>query len=98
MNMQQYIIYGWDGTDENALERRMAARPSHLEHSRNWKASGNFITGGAVLDDADKMIGSTMIMQFDSRETLDTWLNADPYVTQKVWQKIDIRPFKVADV
>jgi hypothetical protein len=24
--MQQYIVYAWDGTDEQALERRMNAR------------------------------------------------------------------------
>jgi uncharacterized protein YciI len=96
--MQQYIIYGWDGTDADALERRMKARPAHLENSRKWKAAGNFLMGGAVLDEEGKMIGSTMVMQFENRNDLDEWLNGDPYVTEKVWQKIDVRPFRVAAV
>lgn len=96
--MQQYIMHAWDGTDEQALERRMNHRPSHFENARKLKANGNFILGGAMLNEKGKMIGSTMIMQFETEEQLQQWLDTEPYITGKVWQKIDIRPFKIADV
>lgn len=96
--MQQYIVYGWDGTDDQALERRMNARPAHFENSRRIKASGNFVLGGAVLNDEGRMIGSTMVVQFASPEELQEWLDREPYITGKVWEKVDIRPFRVADV
>lgn len=96
--MQQYLIHAWDGTDDEALERRMKARPAHFDNSRRIKASGNFVLGGAMLNDEGKMIGSTMVLQFETREELQQWVDTEPYITGNVWQKIDIRPFRVADV
>ena len=96
--MQQYIIYAWDGQDELALDRRMKARPAHFERAGRLKTDGNFILGGAMLNDEGKMIGSTMVVQFESKEQLQGWLDTEPYITGNVWEKIDIRPFKVADV
>jgi len=51
-----------------------------------------------MLDDSCKMIGSTMVVQFKTEEGLKDWLKKEPYITGKVWEKIDVRPFKVADV
>jgi uncharacterized protein len=96
--MQQYIVYGWDGKDDNALERRMNARPAHFDNARKWKESGNYVLGGAMLNEEGKMIGSTMVMQFETKEELQQWLDTEPYVTGNVWENVDIRPFKVAGV
>jgi uncharacterized protein len=96
--MQQYLIHAWDGTDEKALERRMAARPAHFEKAKELKANGNYILGGAMLDRDGKMVGSTMVLRFESGEKLQEWLDSEPYISGKVWEKIDINPFRVADV
>ena len=82
--MLQYLITAWDGTDEEALDRRMKARPAHFDGARVLKANDNFIAGGAMLDEQGKMIGSTMIVQFESKEGLDNWLKIEPYITGKV--------------
>ena len=91
-------MHAWDGTDEQALERRMKSRPAHFENARKLKAKGNFIMGGAMLSDEGKMIGSTMVIQFETKEQLQNWLDSEPYITGKVWEKMDLRPFRVADV
>jgi uncharacterized protein YciI len=39
-----------------------------------------------------------MIMQFEDEEQLDAWKQAEPYLTQGVWELVDIKPFKVAVV
>jgi len=96
--MKQYVIHAWDGKDESALDRRMAARPSHFENARRLKALGNFIFGGAILDENGKMIGSNMIMQFETDYELQDWLDSEPYIIKKVWEKYELHPFKVADV
>jgi uncharacterized protein len=96
--MQQYIVYAWDGTDEDAQERRMTSRPAHFDNARKMKAAGNFVLGGAILDDNGKMIGSMMIVQFGSPEELEQWMQTEPYITGQVWKKIDVRPFRMADV
>ena len=92
--MQQYVITAYDGTDSDALARRMAARPAHLESIRPLRDAGHFIEGGAILNEAGQMIGSVLIMAFPTRDDLDKWLANDPYTTGEVWQQVEVRPFR----
>ena len=94
MEKQQFVVIAYDGTDADALNRRMNAREAHLENIRTMKAEGSFIEGGAILNDNGQMIGSVVFVSFTSRQELDTWLAADPYVTGNVWQKIEVKPFR----
>ncbi|MEO6915948.1 MAG: YciI family protein [Chitinophagaceae bacterium] len=96
--MIQYVIIAKDGTDEGAHDRRMEVRPSHLEGLKVLKASNNFISGGATLDENGKMNGSVMIIQFETQDEFDAWYKTEPYITQKVWQDVHVRPFRVAMV
>lgn len=92
----QYMITAYDGTDAGAAERRAAARPAHLEAAGKLKDQGKLIAGGAILGENDRMIGSTMYVDFESREELDKWLLDDPYVTQGVWEDISIQRIRLA--
>ena len=94
--MPQYVVIAYDGTDAGALDRRMAVRPTHLENVKPMVDGGQLKAGGAILDDAGKMIGSVTICDFPDRAALDHWLATDPYVTGNVWQKIEIKPFRLA--
>ncbi len=96
--MQQYIITAYDFTDSDALNRRMAVRPAHLDGVRKLKESNNFLIGGAILSDAGTMMGSSMIVAFGSEEDLQEYLKEEPYIIGKVWDKIEIKPFRVAAV
>ncbi|MES2266300.1 MAG: YciI family protein [Bacteroidota bacterium] len=96
--MNQYLVTGYDYTDEGALERRMNIRPHHLDGAKALKESGNYVLGGAVLNDDGKMIGSVMVLQFESEDGLEAWKQSEPYITQKVWETVDVKPFKVATV
>ncbi len=96
--MKQYIVKALDFTDDKALERRMQARPAHLENVKDLKSQGRYFIGGALLNDHGQMIGSTMIVQFETPESLQEWLQNDPYILNKVWDQMEIKPFKVAEV
>ena len=96
--MLQFLITAEDGKDEEALARRMQARPAHLENARKLKDNNHFIVGGATLDHEGRMNGSVMIVQFETEEELNEWLYHDPYVTGKVWKKVEVKPFRVANV
>ena len=96
--MNQYLITGYDYTDEGALERRMAVRPHHLDNAKLYKGKGNYITGGAILDDNGKMIGSAMVLQFENEEELEAWKKGEPYITQKIWETVDVKPFRLATI
>lgn len=93
----QFIVMGYDGTDENALERRMAVRESHLKVSSEMSSQGKWLYAAAVLNDEGKMCGSMIVCEFDSLESLKSeWLDSEPYVVGKVWEKIEIKEAKVA--
>jgi uncharacterized protein YciI len=96
--MNQYLITAYDYTNEGAFARRMNVRPHHLDGAKDLKAKGNYVLGGAMLNDEGKMIGSTMILQFNNEEELLAWQQSEPYITQKIWESVDIKPFKVASV
>jgi uncharacterized protein YciI len=59
-------------------------------------AGGQVLIGGAILNDADEMIGSSLVVEFENRKALDHWMNNDPYVTENVWQDITVQPFRTA--
>lgn len=94
----QYIVSGYDGTDEKAIERRIAVRDEHLKSVEKRFKIGEHLYGAAILDDTGKMIGSMMVVNYSSREELDKWLNDEPYVVGGVWQKIEIKPCKIAPI
>ena len=96
--MLQFVIIAEDGADEQALERRMANRPAHLDGARKLKAEDHYIVGGATLNPEGKMNGSVMIVQFETEEQLHEWLDREPYIMGKVWNKVQVKPFRVADV
>jgi uncharacterized protein len=94
----QYIVTGYDGTDEKAMDRRLEVREEHLKSVERRFKSGEHLYGAAILDEAGKMIGSMMVVDYPSREELDKWLKEEPYVMGDVWQKIEIKPCKVASI
>ena len=96
--MKQYLIIAQDGKDEDALNRRKEVRPLHLAGAKMLKGNGNFIIGGAMLDEENNMQGSIMIVQFETQEDFQRWYDNEPYITQGVWKTIEVKPFRVAEV
>ena len=94
----QYMVIAYDGTDPEAPDRRQAVRPAHLDGVRELKAAGNLIAGGAILNETGEMIGSTLYVEFETREELNEWLNRDPYVSGGVWQDITVTPIRLANL
>ncbi len=94
----KYVVHAYDHTDSEALSRRMAVRGRHLEGVAVMKTKGTFLLGGALLDDEERMIGSMMLMEFESPADLQDWLDVEPYVQEGVWNHIDVKPFRQAQV
>ena len=92
----QFLVTAYDGKDDGALDRRMSVREAHINGANQLKEAGHLIAGGAILDEAEQMIGSTMFVEFDSKAELDQWLASDPYVTGNVWQDISVLPIRMA--
>ncbi len=92
--MNQYLIHAFDAKDNKAGSRRLEIRPKHLEICMKLKQAGNFIYGGAILNGAGEMIGSNLVLQFETSLEFDNYLSEEPYILNKVWKKIKVYPFK----
>jgi len=87
----QFIVTAHDGA--NMLEKRMEVRPRHLEGMA--KLGTHVVCAGGLLDEAGKLKGSVLILNFESREELDQYLKNEPYVLEHVWETIDVETINV---
>ena len=94
----KYIVHAYDYTDPGALDRRMAVRPAHLAYVRQLKEKGQFVLGGALLSSEQTMIGSMLILDLETGTDLQDYLKTDPYIVEGIWEKVDVKPFRQADV
>ena len=84
----------------NSLERRLAARPEHLERLKALAAEGRLLVAGPhpVIDSEDPgeagFTGSLVIAEFASLEDAKAWADADPYVAADVYADVKVKPYK----
>lgn len=84
----QFIVTAYDFDDEDAINRRLSSRAAHLADIEKMVKAGTFLSGGAILNEKGKMIGSSMHVDFFSRAEVDTWIKQDPYTTGRVWNSV----------
>lgn len=85
---------------EGTVEKRLAVRPQHIARLEKLDAEGRVIVAGAMPKDHENpqagFFGSTMILDFESREALDIWLQDEPFVKEGVYSHVDVKPFNKA--
>ncbi len=85
---------------ENSLEKRMSARPKHVERLKDLANAGKLLTAGPhpAIDSEDPgdagFTGSLIIADFDSLEDAQTWADMDPYIEVGVYKQVTVKPFK----
>ena len=84
----QFLLVAYDGTDPGALDRRMKSRPEHLEKIAFVKRAGQFLCGGAILNNEGTMIGSMILYEAENREALnrlpERWRYTNPGLQSRV--------------
>jgi len=91
----QFLVCGYDGDDDEALERRMKVREAHLAHGDELWAQGNMVIAVALLDGDDRMVGSAIVVDFPTRDDVDRWLEREPYVVGDVRRRVEITPCRL---
>jgi len=89
----QFLVTGHDARDSR--ERRLMLREEHIALARKLQAAGNLLYGVAMLDDEGQPCGSVLVAEFESRAGLDEWLGREPYVTGKVWERVEVKYCRV---
>lgn len=91
-----FIVLGYDGKDEKAIDRRMTVRNDHLSLAQELLQNGKWCYAAGILDDDKKMIGSMIVCDFESKDAMHKeWLDKEPYILGKVWDKIIIHPAQI---
>jgi uncharacterized protein len=93
--MPQFLVLLHDGSDPEAPARRQAARPAHLEALKPNVANGQLIFGGPIFDDAQKPVGSFLLVDCADRTALDALVANDPYTKGNVWQRVEVKPVRL---
>ena len=96
------MLYAIIASDvEGSLEKRLAARPAHIERLQQLKAEGRVVLAGPhpAIDSNDPgaagFTGSLIVAEFDSLADAQAWADADPYIAAGVYDKvIVVKPFK----
>ncbi|GAA0572700.1 hypothetical protein GCM10009416_09200 [Craurococcus roseus] len=91
-----YAIIAWDGEDEAAPQRRMAARERHMTVITEWAADGRLALGVSLFTPDWKPAGSLMLLEVPDRAGLDTYLAAEPFAQGEVWKHVEAFPFRIA--
>lgn len=85
---------------DNSLEKRMSARPKHVERLKALANTGKLLTAGPhpAIDNEEPgdagFTGSLIIAEFDSLEDAQTWADEDPYIDAGVYKQVIVKPFK----
>ena len=93
-----YMICGED--EPNSLEKRLAARPAHLERLTALRDQGRLILAGPfpAIDSIDPgpagFSGTLVVAEFESLSAARQWADADPYVSAGVFTSVTVKPFK----
>ncbi len=86
---------------EDSLEKRIGARPKHLERLNKLKDEGRLVLAGPhpAIDCYDPgeagFSGSLVVAEFDDLESAQAWADSDPFVAAGVYSSVVVKTFKM---
>lgn len=86
--------------NEGTVEKRIATRPAHVARLEQLNDEGRLIVAGALPKDPSNpqagFYGSTIIVDFESREAVEAWVAEEPFLKEGIYSHIDIKSFNKA--
>ncbi|NMH58873.1 YciI family protein [Alteromonas ponticola] len=96
------MLYMINATDKkDSLDKRLAVRAAHLVRLNALKDEGRLVLAGPfpALDAADPgpagFTGSLIVAEFESLDAAKTWADDDPYIKADVYERVEVKPFKM---
>jgi len=87
-----WLVLAFDGSDEAAPARRLAARDAHVAFIMREAEAGRLLLGLPLHDEAGRSLGSLMVVAGDP----NAYRAAEPFARHGVWQRIEAHPFRIA--
>jgi len=95
------MLYAIIGQDiDNSIEKRLAARPEHLQRLTDLQNEGRLLLAGPfpAIDSENPgdagFTGSLIVAEFESLEAAQTWADNDPYALTGVFESVTVKPYK----
>ena len=77
-----------------SIDKRLEVRPVHLQHLESLGQTLRL--AGALLDAEGTPEGSLMVVEAATLDAATTIFNADPFVTEGIFDSIEIKPWRLA--
>jgi uncharacterized protein YciI len=91
-----FLVIATDHTDDQALQRRLDARPHHLSNALRLETAGILTFAGASVDSEGKMTGSVLVLNVATRGEASSLIESDLYWTSKVWASYTLQDMRIA--
>ncbi|WP_108461711.1 YciI family protein [Devosia naphthalenivorans] len=89
------MLYAMIAKDKPATsDKRLAVRPVHLQHLDSL--GQQLRLAGALLDEAGTPEGSLVVVEAESIDAAKAIFNADPFVSEGIFESIEIKPWRLA--
>ena len=82
-----FVIIGYDGPDGQA--KRKLYRQAHLERMEPLNKAGKVVLAGPLTDGA----GSLIVIEAASLAEVWDLVGRDPYVTNGIFERVEVHPF-----
>ncbi len=83
-----------DFKGEAIVNKRLTLREKHLARIKEYQLSGYILDGGAMLNADNQMIGSMLLVDFETEASVLKFLHSDIYHREGVWETFEIIPLK----
>jgi uncharacterized protein YciI len=94
--MALFCIFGHDLLDGKSSERRAAARFEHFKRLKASVEAGQILFAGSTLSEDGVMKVSVVVGDFADHAAVEAWVQAEPFVANGAWAKVEISPMFVA--
>ncbi len=92
-----FLVLAWDVAGEDGVARRDATRAAHATSIRGLFDEGRVVLGAGLLDDAGTVRGSIVVVDYPDRDSVEQYLANEPFVTQGVWERVEVHPLRLPD-
>jgi hypothetical protein len=92
------MVLAWDVPDDSGVALRDKLRPEHTDTITARFHEGSVLLGAGIYDDAGVVCGSVVIMDCESRASVDAYLQSEPFATGGLWERVEVHELKLPDM
>jgi uncharacterized protein len=94
----KFMVLAWDVPGDSGLALRDRLREDHTDTITARFREGSVLLGAGIYDEASEVRGSVVIMDCESRASVDSYLQSEPFLTGGLWERVEVHELKLPDM